>query len=74
MSFIVKPTGTVNRKILAITNVASELSTEGSKFERFFLATFAGVTKVVDIHGTPIGGSAVGGWSKGVRWYRKHLI
>ncbi|ORY45897.1 hypothetical protein BCR33DRAFT_154703 [Rhizoclosmatium globosum] len=60
-----RPNSTVNRKLVAVTgsgNIASTI------VDRYFLATFHRLTRVVDISSQPMMGSGVGGWKDGVIW------
>ncbi|KAJ3264353.1 hypothetical protein HDU77_008785 [Chytriomyces hyalinus] len=60
-----RPNNTVNRKLLAVTGPGSAGSTS---VDRYFLATFHRLTRVVDIASQPMMGSGVGGWKDGVTW------
>ncbi|KAJ3214704.1 Serine/threonine-protein kinase 4 [Dinochytrium kinnereticum] len=57
----------LSRKLTAVREPTTQGLTRKPQ-ERFFLATFHRKTYVVDISGTPILGSGVGGWSNGVEW------
>ncbi|KAJ3357429.1 hypothetical protein HDU83_007360 [Entophlyctis luteolus] len=60
-----RPNSTVNRKLVAVTgagNVATAV------VDRYFLATYHRLTRVVDIWSQPMMGSGVGGWKDGVTW------
>lgn len=62
----IKNLRTVNRKLAAVGGPAVKKGSLSS--ERYFLATFNRMTKVVDASGQPMAGSGVGGWRDGVVW------
>ncbi|KAJ1556551.1 hypothetical protein HK405_002555, partial [Cladochytrium tenue] len=65
-----RASATVNRKLAAVQGAKSSQS---AKVERYFLATFHRVTRVVDIESQPMMGSGVGGWKDGVQWVEPPL-
>ncbi|KAJ3386057.1 hypothetical protein HDU84_001825 [Entophlyctis sp. JEL0112] len=60
-----RPNSTVNRKLVAVTG-AGNIAT--AVVDRYFLATYHRLTRVVDIWSQPMMGSGVGGWKDGVTW------
>ncbi|KAL5040474.1 hypothetical protein RTP6_007477 [Batrachochytrium dendrobatidis] len=74
----VRPQGTVNRKLAAVSgsNAYTAAAQSAPPIDRYFLGTYDRVTKVVDITAQPMMGSGVGGWKNGVCWSEPpvHLI
>ena len=62
-----KPNSTVNRKLAAVVG-SSTLERSPTDVIRYFLGTYSKFTRIVDIHGHPVGGAGVGGWKDGVYW------
>ncbi|KAJ3088988.1 Serine/threonine-protein kinase 4 [Quaeritorhiza haematococci] len=66
-----QPVGTVNKKLAAVVGpTMARAGGSGSQppVDRYFLATYHRLTRVVDIAGQPMMGSGVGGWKDGVLW------
>ncbi|KAJ3017614.1 UNVERIFIED_CONTAM: Mitogen-activated protein kinase kinase kinase kinase 4 [Siphonaria sp. JEL0065] len=61
-----RPNSTVNRKLVAVTGSGGNITS--TVVDRYFLATFHRLTRVVDISSQPMMGSGVGGWKDGVTW------
>lgn len=59
-----KASGTINKKLAAVSRVGGELA--GA--DRYFLSTFDRHTRVTDVDAQPMLGSGVGGWKDGVNW------
>jgi hypothetical protein len=61
-----RPTTTINRKLAAVAG--SGAANSSASVDRYFLATYHRLTKVVDLASQPMMGSGVGGWKDGVTW------
>ncbi|KAJ3206148.1 hypothetical protein HDU67_008357 [Dinochytrium kinnereticum] len=60
-----RPTTTINRKLAAVHGPHANQS---ARVDRYFLATYHRLTRVVDLSSQPMMGSGVGGWKDGVTW------
>ncbi|KAJ3194592.1 hypothetical protein HK101_002349 [Irineochytrium annulatum] len=62
-----RPSTTINRKLAAVTGPGGN-AVASTRVDRYFLATYHRLTRVVDIQSQPMMGSGVGGWKDGVTW------